>query len=161
MENLPRDENDDVKKQIIRTTIKNENLLAKKMEMDKIKKKSNKKLSHSLKHKSERSTKVEGVLATKIQQSIEKARYVQTARKSNWDLINKNIVIRNDLLENKAKNDQKISEKEAEKRAEEEYVKLFFESDKKDETAAEEPTEPAKETKSAGNIYAMLEETDC
>ncbi|OBA23163.1 hypothetical protein METBIDRAFT_9463 [Metschnikowia bicuspidata var. bicuspidata NRRL YB-4993] len=161
LENLPRDENDDVRKHIIRTTIKNENLLAKKMELEKVKKKGNKKLSHTFKHKTEKNSRLEGVLAGKIQQSIEKARYVQTARKSGWDQINKSIVIRTDLTEAPAeKAGEAVSEKEAQQKEEDEYVKLFF----GDQATTEEPPQdeaPVAKPKPSGNIFDMLEETDC
>ncbi|GEQ69191.1 hypothetical protein JCM33374_g2862 [Metschnikowia sp. JCM 33374] len=163
LENLPREENNDVRKHIIRTTIKNENLLAKKMEMDKIKKRGNKKSTSTLKHKTERNSKLEGVLATKIQQSIEKAKYVQTARKSGWDQINKSIVIRNDLNEEIEKNAEKVSAKEAEQKDEDEYVKSFFGDLKKPDDTQDvvEEAEPVKTSTPSGNIFDMLEETDC
>lgn len=94
LERLPRQENSDVRKSIIRTTIKNENLLAKKMERSMIKKQ-NKKVTSTLKSKTERSSKLEGVLSAKIQQSIDRARYVQGLRKAGWDEINKGLRIRN------------------------------------------------------------------
>lgn len=134
LEKVPRAESDELKRSIIRTTIKNENLLAKKMEKDKVRKKGNKKLNNSLKHKADRSTKVEGVLATKIQQSIERAKFVQTTRRAGWDQINKTIKIGGvseiDLDEDKGSvREQKRAEAQAkaqaEKEAEEEYIRYF------------------------------------
>lgn len=144
LQNVPKLENDDLKKSIIRTTIKNENLLAKKMEMSKIRKKGNKKLNRSLKHKTDRSSRVDGVLATKIQLAVERAKYVQNARKSGWDLINKSIAITNDLIEKT----QPKSEEELEREAEDEYVKQFF---------TDETVKPVEKEKKDGNIFAMLE----
>lgn len=79
--NIPKGEDNEVRKSIIRTTIKNENLLARKME-SKVKKKQPKK-------KLLRASNLDGVLASKIQQSIERAKYVQGARKAGWEQINK------------------------------------------------------------------------
>ncbi|CAH6721601.1 hypothetical protein CLIB1444_06S05908 [[Candida] jaroonii] len=78
--------NNDIKKSIIRTTILNENLLNKKIE-----KKKSKKLNNSIKHKIEKNTKLQGVLDTKINQSIERHKFVSTKRKMDWDKINKEI----------------------------------------------------------------------
>lgn len=64
------------------------------MENQKIKK-GNKRKTNSLKHKLERNDKLSGVLTHKIQQSIDRAKYVQNARKSGWDRINSNIEIKN------------------------------------------------------------------
>lgn len=125
LEKVPRAENDDVKKSIIRTTIKNENLLVKKMEKDKIRKKSNKKLNNSLRNKADRSTKVEGVLATKIQQSIDRAKFIQTTRKAGWDQINRTLNIKpvSESTETKA---VEKTEEEMEQDAEDAYVKDFY-----------------------------------
>lgn len=172
LQKVPRAENDELKKSIIRTTIKNENLLAQKMEKDKIRKKSNKKLNNSLRNKADRSTKVEGVLATKIQQSIERAKYIQTTRKAGWDQINKTLNIKtldgDETLKPKA-----ATQDEMEQDAEDEYVRKFYaELTSKPST---ESTEGAEETKvegaqdneeikdkqvKAGNMFALLEETD-
>lgn len=144
---MPKAENSDVKKSIIRTTIKNENLLAKKMELNRIKKKGNKKLNSALKHKSERTSKLQGVLSTKIQQSIERAKYVQNARKSGWDKINKSIEVSNALVERAGV----PSEQEQQQAEEDEYVKQFFA-----DGPAEEKKEEKKEEKN-GNIFALLD----
>lgn len=142
MESLPKEENNEVRKHIIRTTIKNENLLARKMELDKIKKKAPKKLNNSLKHRLERGLKVNGVLASKIQQSIDKARYVQGARKAGWDQINKTIVVENALVEKTAE-----PVVDAEKQAEDDYVKEFY---------GEAAAKPAGKA----NPFALLPEED-
>lgn len=149
LQNLPKAENDDVKKSIIRTTIKNENLLAKKMEMEKIKKKGNKKKTSAFKSTHEKGIRVEGVLASKIQQSIERARYVQTARKSGWDQINKTIQIKNDLVE-KMPEIAEPTEEQTEQQEEDDYVDEFYNNEKKVE---EKP-------KVAKNAFALLEETE-
>lgn len=81
---LPRAEPQAVKKSIIRTTIKNENLLARKMEALKIKK--NKKPTKSLRSQT---VDKQGVLLAKIAQSIARAKMVQNARKAGWDQINR------------------------------------------------------------------------
>lgn len=78
--------NNDIKKSIIRTTILNENLLNKKIE-----KKKPKKLNNSIKHKMEKNTKLQGVLDAKINQSIERHKFVSNKRKMDWDKINKEL----------------------------------------------------------------------
>lgn len=148
MASVPK-ESDDVKKSIIRTTIKNENLLARKMEIEKIKKRGNKKKTSTLKHRIDRTDKVAGVLSTKIQQSVERARFVQNARKAGWDQINRTIVIKNDLVEKAA---NAAAGKDAEEEEEDEFVKQFFET--KDDTK----TQPSKLL--TGNVFAMLEEAE-
>lgn len=150
LESIPKAENDDVKKSIIRTTIKNENLLAKKMEMEKIKKKGNKKKTSAFKNKTDKGLRVEGVLASKIQQSIDRARYVQTARKSGWDQINKTIQIKNDLAEKAPQPETKLTEEQMEQQEEDDYVDEFFNNEKKVE---EKP-------KTSKNAFALLEETE-
>lgn len=84
---LPLAEPELVRKSIIRTTITNENLLVKKMELSKMRK---------LKPKNPTSTAKRlmtsdklGVLLAKIAQSVARARMVQAARKAGWDQINK------------------------------------------------------------------------
>lgn len=119
-----RAESDELKKSIIRTTIKHENLLAKKMEKAKTCKNFKKKLNNSLRHKADRSTKVEGVLATKIQQSIERAKYIQMTRKAGWDQINRtiNVKLSVDLKEKvpeKTQNDVDLN-------TDDEYAKNFY-----------------------------------
>ncbi|KAF5208948.1 60S ribosomal protein subunit export [Clavispora lusitaniae] len=146
LENIPKAENDDVKKSIIRTTIKNENLLAKKMEMDKIRKKGAKRKTSALKSKTDRGSRVEGILATKIQQSIERSKYVQSARKAGWDKINKTIEIKNDLLEEKKA--PVPTEDDVAQMEEDEYVDEFFGKEK--EKSPEGPK----------NAFALLEETE-
>lgn len=150
LENIPKAENDDVKKSIIRTTIKNENLLAKKMEMEKIKKKGNKKKTSAFKSKTDKGLRVEGVLASKIQQSIDRARYVQSARKAGWDQINKTIQIKNDLLENAPQPAAEPTAEEMEQQEEDDYVDEFFNNEKK----VEETPKVLK------NAFALLDETE-
>lgn len=153
MEKIAKSENNDVKKSIIRTTIKNENLLARKMEMDKIRKKGNKKLNNALKHKSDRGTKVEGILATKIQQSIDRAKFVQHARKSGWDQINKSINIRPSTLE---KEEPAKTQAQIEQEQEDEYVKQFYTNDSE---AKEEEKKKVDQPKN-GNVFALLDEAE-
>ena len=115
LESLPR-ENSGVKKSIIRTTIKNENLLNKKLEKSKIKK-INKKQTSALKHRVERSGKLSGVLETKIEKSIARAKYVQNARKSGWDKINQTIILDNTIAKKvvtKDEDDEELIEEEEE-----------------------------------------------
>lgn len=143
---LPKAEND-VKSSIIRTTIKNENLLAKKMENLKIRKDRNKKKTNTLKHKVDRSSKVEGVLAGKITQSIERHKYVQTTRKSGWDKINGSISVTNALIEASVPK----TAAEIEKEEEDAYVASFFDGDNiKGKTKAMAPN----------NSFALLEEEE-
>lgn len=153
MEKIAKSENNDVKKSIIRTTIKNENLLARKMEMDKIRKKGNKKLNNALKHKSDRGTKVEGILATKIQQSIDRAKFVQHARKSGWDQINKSINIRPSTLENEepAKTQAQIEQEQ-----EDEYVRQFYTNDSEPKEEEKKKVDQPKN----GNVFALLDEAE-
>lgn len=154
---VPKTESDEVKKSIIRTTIKNENLLAKKMENLKIRKSNqNKRKTSSLKHKLDRSDKLSGVLSTKIEQSIARAKYVQSARKSGWDQINKSITIKNDIvLETKVTTGPvEKSEMEIEKEEEDEYVKEFFGED------AEKEEEEESKPVSTGNVFALLDEAE-
>lgn len=128
------------------------------MELDKIKKKAPKKLNQSLKHKAERSSKLEGVLASKVQQSIEKARFVQQARRLGWDQINRNISVSNDLVE-KPQDVKPMTDAEIEQMEEDAYVKEFFkkgEAEEKEEEEEKESPAPGK-----GNIFSVLEETEC
>lgn len=155
LERIAKSENNDVKKSIIRTTIKNENLLARKMELDKVRKRGNKKNNNAIKHKNDRGIKVEGVLATKIQQSIERARFVQNARKSGWEQINKSIDI-------SAKVEQfdkpEKTQAQIEKEEEDEYVKQFYTDAGNKEV--EEKKKEEKVNASKGNVFALLEETE-
>ncbi|KAK6459385.1 Alb1-domain-containing protein [Scheffersomyces xylosifermentans] len=158
LSNLPKSESDDVKKSIIRTTIKNENLLQKKMENSKVKKTMNKKKTNSLKHKLERSDKLSGVLSTKIEQSIARAKYVQSSRKAGWDLINKTITIKNNMVEenNSTPTTTEKTEEEMEQDAEDEYVKNFFDGEK--EESKDEEDKPVRPN--SANAFALLEETE-
>lgn len=153
---IPKPENDDVKKSIIRTTIKNENLLAKKMENSKIRK-SNKKKTSALKHKVERSDKLTGVLATKIEQSIARAKYVQNARKSGWEQINKTITIKNDMAEEikSASVEPEKTVEEIEKDAEDEYVRQFYGNDATNEEKDDVSVRPT-----SNNRFALLDEAE-
>lgn len=98
LELVPKVDGGEIKKTIIRNTISNENLLNRKMENSRIRK-HNKKKTSALVHKVERNQKLGGVLITKIEQSITRARYIQGLRKAGWDQINKSIVIKNHLKE--------------------------------------------------------------
>ena len=126
-----------MKASIIRTTIKNENLLEKKMEK-KAALKISKKNNAAIRSKKERQEKLEGVLGSKIEQSIARARYVQNARKAGWEHINSSITINNDLIE-------KTTEKEIKKKEEDEYVAALFNKPK--------PKAPA-------NKFSLLEESE-
>jgi hypothetical protein len=156
LEKLPK-ENDGVRKSIIRTSIKNENLLANKMENLKIRK-TNKKKTSALKHKLDRSTKVDGVLQSKIEQSIARAKYVQAARKSGWEQINSNIDIKGVSEEA----EKKKTAKEIEKEEEDAYVDQFFKSDEEKEEKEEKDDVPKQQVSftNAGNVFAALEETE-
>lgn len=149
---MAKGENSDVRKSIIRTTIKNENLLAKKMENDAIRKKSNKRKTSALKHKLDRNLKLDGVLASKIQQSIDRAKYVQTARKLGWDQINKGLNVR--LVEDLKKQDKPKLEEEMEMDEEDAYVEEFFKDTKPEEEEAQKAPKPDQ------NAFALLEETE-
>lgn len=127
-----------VKKSIIRSTINNEHLLQKKMENSRIRK-SNKKKTSTLKNKIERNEKLGGVLATKIEQSIARAKYVQSARRADWDRINKNIAVKETPAEKPKENNEEESD--------EEYVKNFY----KDTTQADYK---------ANNKFALLDEEE-
>lgn len=114
-------------------------------------KKANKKKNNAIKNKLERSIKLDGVLATKIEQSVSRAKYVQDLRKSGWDQINKNIVLKNDLVE---VSPEKTAE-EIEREEEDAYVDQFFlkEEDKK-------ATEAYKAKNALSNAFALLEEEE-
>ena len=121
-------------------------------------KKINKKKTNSLKHKLERSNKVDEVLSTKIEQSIARAKYVQNSRKAAWDQINKDISTTNDLVDNNEPSEK--SEKQAEKEEEDAYVQQFFEDDsgkQKDDTSNNTSSKP-KNTNM--NRFALLEESE-
>lgn len=150
LESLPK-ENDGVKKSIIRTSIKNENLLAKKMENLKIRK-ANRKKTSALKHKLERSSKVDGVLQSKIEQSIARAKYVQTARKSGWEQINSKI----DISGASEEALKKKSAKEIEREEEDAYVDQFFKSDEEKDDGSNQKVPVTNQ----GNVFAALEETE-
>lgn len=157
---MPRLENNDVKNSIIRTTIKNENLLAQKMEKDKVRKNNSKKLNNSLRAKTDRSAKVEGVLATKIQQSIDRARFVQGMRKAGWDHINKTINVAMEK-EGKEQNDKNAAE-QGEKDAKEEYIRYFrsgLDASEAEKTGA--PEFAKQESGKPPNMFSLLEETEC
>lgn len=159
LERIAKTESIDVKKSIIRTTIKNENLLARKMELDKVKKRGNKKNNSAIKYKNDRGIKVEGILATKIQQSIDRARFVQNARKSGWEQINKtiNIETTSGNFEEPVKTQAQI-----EKEEEDEYVKqLYTDTGKDGEMEKEEvKKEEVKANGLKGNVFALLDETE-
>ncbi|KAF6071403.1 hypothetical protein MEM_03648 [Candida albicans L26] len=169
LESIPR-EKSDVKKSIIRTTIKNENLLNKKLELSKIKKSTTKKKTSALKHKLERSDKISGILATKIDQSIARAKYIQNARKSGWDKTNQSITLENHLaqelksasgLGDEEEKKKELTQEELDKIEEDEYVKSIFA--KKEEQKEEEEEEEEEETPNkslANNRFALLDDIE-
>lgn len=157
MAELPAAEPNVVKKSIIRTTIKNENLLAKKMESNRIKKANRKNTSH-LKSKIERSNKNSGILSNKIEQSIARANYIQKYRKSDWEKINKEI---NSGAVMNEDDDSLQTKKQIEREEEDEYVKQFFDedNDKKDEGDESQDTGP-NASQAQGNKFAILDEIE-
>ncbi|ODV65116.1 hypothetical protein HYPBUDRAFT_153996 [Hyphopichia burtonii NRRL Y-1933] len=154
LSSIPKEENSDVKKSIIRTTIKNENLLNKKIENKRIKK-LNRKSTSSLKHKTERSSKIEGILNHKIQQSMERAKYVQNARKSGWERINKDIQIKNDVHD-ELNEQPKITQEQEDQMEEDAYVEDFYKDGCEDHKDGSED----HELPSSANKFALLEETE-
>ncbi|CCG24016.1 Ecm1 pre-ribosomal factor [Candida orthopsilosis Co 90-125] len=154
-------ENDGVRKSIIRTQIKNETLLSKKIEASRIRKQQqdHKKKSSALKHKVNRSDKLQGILASKIDASIARAKYVQNARKSNWDKTNSSIEIRNHMIEEGAK--KELTQEDIDKMEEDEYVRKFYEDEvvenKDDGGDGDEDDE--KKT-SVNNKFALLDEVE-
>lgn len=148
LENVPK-VNDDVKSSIIRTTIKNENLLNKKMEKKQLSK-INKKKNNALKFKKDRSEKVAGILGEKIEQSISRAKYVQNSRKSGWDQINKSIKIRQSTY---TSTEEGPSTDDIEKAEEDAYVAEFFGEDNK------VSSNKAKIQQNA-NAFSLLEEKE-
>ncbi|KAK6463609.1 Alb1-domain-containing protein [Scheffersomyces coipomensis] len=169
LSNIAKPESNDVRKSIIRTTIKNENLLMKKMEDSKIRKaaNSNKKKSNALRSKVERNDKLSGVLAGKIEQSIARAKYVQTTRKSGWERINKSITIASEIsiIDTASKDDKEDDDvarektaEEIEKEAEDAYVRDFYGEDKPEGKEEEEESVPIVSL--SNNRFALLEETE-
>ena len=150
LENVPK-VNDDVKSSIIRTTIKNENLLNKKMEMKQLSK-INKKKNNALKSKKDRSAKIAGILGEKIEQSISRAKYVQSSRKSGWDLINKGIKINQSASILTA---EEPSAEDIEKAEEDAYVAEFF-ADSNKATSTNNKVSGQRNT----NAFSLLEETE-
>ncbi|KAI5968064.1 ECM1 [Candida theae] len=159
-------ENDGVRKSIIRTQIKNETLLNKKIEASRIRKQqqqqqhdSKKKSSSStsLKSKIDRSDKLKDILTTKIDASIARAKYVQNARKSNWDKTNASIEIRNHMIEEATK--KQLTEDEIEKMEEDEYVRKFYETGD-DGNIDEGDKEDREKTLSTSNKFALLDEVE-
>lgn len=122
---VPKLESNDVKKSIIRTSIKNENLLNKKLDNAKVKKLAKKK-NNAIRHKSERFTKLDGVLGNKIDKSMAKARLVHKIRKAGWDKVNGDIDIKNSTIDNTNDNNDDQDQMQQE---EDEYVRQFFEND--------------------------------
>lgn len=163
-------ENDGVRKSIIRTQIKNETLLNKKIEASRIRKQQqqdSKKKSSSLKHKVDRSDKLQGILASKIDASIARAKYVQNARKSNWDKTNASIEIRNHMIEEgKLK---QLTQEEIDQMEEDEYVRKFYEDDDIEEKDGGADAAGADEAKGDGEVekktlannkFALLDEVE-
>lgn len=123
---VPKLESNDVKKSIIRTSIKNENLLNKKLDNAKVKKLAKKK-NNAIRHKSERFTKLDGVLGNKIDKSMAKARLVHKIRKAGWDKVNGDININNSTIDNT--NNDNNNDQDQMQQEEDEYVRQFFEDD--------------------------------
>lgn len=94
------------------------------MENDRIKKRAAKKKTSTLKNKLLRSDTLEGVLASKVQQSIERARFVQGARKAGWDQINKGINAEKPVPVKEAEDVDK--EAQIEQEEEDQYVAEFY-----------------------------------
>lgn len=145
LESVPKAE-DSVKSSIIRTTIKNENLLNKKIEK-KLQSKINKKKNNAIRSKIERSDKLSGVLTSKIEQSINRARYVQSSRKAGWEQINKSIKI------NEADEvSEEPTEEDIEKIEEDAYVEEFY--------GKSAPESSKKINPKVNNAFAFLEEAE-
>ena len=98
------------------------------------KKSTTKKKTSALKHKLERSDKISGILATKIDQSIARAKYIQNARKSGWDKTNQSITLENHLAQElksasglgDEEEKKELTQEELDKIEEDEYVKSIF-----------------------------------
>lgn len=148
LESVPK-ASDDVKASIIRTTIKNENLLNQKIER-KHQSKVNKKQNSALKSKLERSNKVAGILGEKIEQSITRARYIQSSRKAGWDQINRTL---KESKDNAIKRAATSTDKDDDQIEEDEYVEDFFKGDDKAK-ALEMKNEREK------NAFALLDEAE-
>lgn len=103
------------------------------MESSRIRK-GNIKKTATLKRKLERSDKLGGVLATKIEQSIARAKYVQSARKATWTKIDQEALegIATTNIVNLVKPVEK-PEKDLEKEEEDGYVKEFYADEEKKE----------------------------
>lgn len=166
-------ENDGVRKSIIRTQIKNENLLNKKLESSKVRKLKLKKKSSAIKHKLERSDKLQGILSSKIDASIQRAKYVQSARKANWDKINSSIEIRNHILDELKQDSspkKELTQEEIEKMEEDEYVRKFYEDDENVDNIDKEDKQDGGENKDgkgnevekvlSNNRFALLGEVE-
>ncbi|KAI5955078.1 ECM1 [Candida jiufengensis] len=165
----PISNNDGLKKSIIRTQIKNENLLNKKLESSKIKK--NKRKSSTTKTKVERNSKLQGILANKIDSSIARATYIQNARKSNWDKTNSNIELKNHMIDDfKIEPTKELTEEEIEKLEEDEIVRKFYEDreinvdddDKQKDEREDEQNGEDEEDKPdlSNNKFALLDEVE-
>ncbi|ODQ78157.1 hypothetical protein BABINDRAFT_162830 [Babjeviella inositovora NRRL Y-12698] len=113
-----------------------------------------------MKQKQTKFMKLEGRLSTKIEQSIERSRSVQTTRKSGWDSINKSIKTENFYLANLFREDGDLvdedseDEKVTEKMEEDKYVAEFF-------GTGAEPVEKLEKYAAPRNAFALLEETEC
>lgn len=128
------------------------------MENQKIKK-MNKKKTNALKHRLERSNKLDGVLSSKIEQSITRARFVQNSRKSGWDQINKGINLQNGLVESHEQKEK--SDDQIEKEEEDAYVQQFFEDEPSDKGASNNGNNAAKgPSEQVVNRFSILEESE-
>lgn len=149
---LPKAEPEAVRKSIIRTTITNENLLVKKMELSKIKKLQPKR--HTRQVKRQVAVDKLGVLLAKIAQSVARARMVQAARKAGWDQINKAARASVDL-------DQLLVAKPAVPLAAKLVSGDFMDEDIHDDAAASPADdEPAVTFAKAANPFASLEQDE-
>lgn len=118
--------------------------------------KGNIKKTATIKRKLDRSDKLNGVLANKIEQSIARAKYVQSARKATWSKIDQEAVEGMALTTNIVKKDsidsnKEKTEAEIEKEEEDAYVKDFYADD--DASKKEEDIQPLL----SKNRFALLE----
>lgn len=109
--------------------------------------------SKASKHRLERSDKLEGVLGTKIERSIQRAKFIQNARKNDWNTINKSINLDSKL--NEISTEPEKSQEQLEKEEDEAYLNQFFDGD----SSKSESSGSKKENKKT-NKFNVLEETE-
>ena len=124
-------------------------MLQKKLENQRIKK-INKRKSNAKRQKAERSSKHDGILKNKIDQSISRARYIQTSRRSNWDQINESL--RNTHKPGEEQSD--TGDKDIEE--EDEYVKQFFTGNDQENVQSKQDNEEGNKL----NKFSLLEEAE-